>query len=325
MKHSFVVLCSLLFVSLFTACQTEPLSEEVGADLDLEVEESTAITFIPDEGIRMLYASNAGAKLDAEGNVQLLYEANGDGLHGQYVSTSEDGLTFEDRGEEVVYEEAGAFRSKQLPDGTWISYGFNTTRGIEGNCLTSQSSEDGVDFTEDEGCRYTLQEEDEGRMGVYEFFNDSKDNVVLLYLGDLMGMNNVRRAYSTDNGQSFEFTNGNVLGDEDDGGGSNSYVDQKVITLANGDIYLVAMKKGGIYAFLSTDDGVSFQLSPEEPILSPEDFEDLGYGTVRSLHDPQIVMLDDGRYRIYVTAIFGEKKEGTPGIGLSALVSATSQ
>lgn len=302
-------LAVLLAVSL-TACTLQPVS--------------TDISFIPDEGIRMMYASNSGAKLDDDGDMLLLYEANGGELRGQYVSSSEDGLNFEDEGEQVAYEEAGAFRSKQLPDGTWISYGFNTTKGITGTCLTSQSSEDGVTFTEDEGCRYELQDEDNGRMGVYDFFNDSKGNVVLLYIGDLEGMNNVRRAYSTDNGQTFTFTNGNVLGDEDDGGGSNSYVDQKVVVMANGDVFLVAMKQGSIYGFISTDDGETFEPYSDEPLLVPDDFTHEEYGLVRTLHDPQIVMLEDGRYRIYVTALFGERKAGVMEGGLSTLVSATS-
>lgn len=309
---------------ILTACSTETTPES-SLDVDTEdVEESEELNFIPDEGIRMMYASNAGAKLDKDGNMLLLYEANGSELHGQYVAVSEDGLTFEDEGEQVTYEEAGAFRSKQLPDGTWISYGFNTTKGLDGTCLTSQSSEDGKEFTADKGCRYELQEDDKGRMGVYEFFNDSKGNVVLLYLGDLMGMNNVRRAYSTDGGQSFEFTNDNVLGDEDDGGGARSFVDQKVVVMENGDVFLVAMKEGSIFGFISTDDGETFQPYGDEALLVPDDFNDEQLGTVRSLHDPQIVMLEDGRYRIYMTAIFGE---GTPGVtegGLSTLVSATS-
>lgn len=301
---------AVLLAFLLTACTLQSVS--------------TDVSFIPDEGIRMMYASNAGAKLDEDGNMLLLYEANGSDLTGQYIATSEDGLNFEDEGEQVAYEEAGAFRSKQLPDGTWISYGFNTTKGITGTCLTSQSSEDGVTFTEDEGCRYELQEDDNGRMGVYEFFNDSKGNVVLLYLGDLEGMNNVRRAYSTDNGQTFTFTNGNVLGDENDGGGSNSYVDQKVTVMENGDVFLVAMKQGNIYGFISTDDGETFEPYSDEPLLVPDDFTHEEYGLVRSLHDPQIVTLEDGRYRIYVTALFGEREAGVTEGGLSTLVSATS-
>lgn len=312
----------MAFLLLFlTACSQEAVSEN---EISVDVESGEELSFIADEGIRMSYASNPGARVTEEG-VELLYESNfGEkkGGNGQFVAFSEDGLEFEDEGEKVGFEEAGAFRSKQLPDGTWISYGYDTTKGIEGSCLTSQSSEDGIEFEEDKGCRYTLQEDDNGTMGVYDFFSDSKGNVVLLYLGDMLGMNNVRRAYSTDGGQTFEFTNGNVLGDEDDGGGARSYVDEKVIVMPNGNIFLVAMKSGKIYAFESRDDGLTFE-PYEEALLSPEQFVDEEFGEASSLHDPQIVQLEDGTYRIYVCALFalGNKDKSDD---IFTIVSATS-
>ncbi len=285
-------------------------------------------TFIPDEGIRMLDASNPGVRANDDGSISLLYEDRSSNTIDsknkktpsaqQYIATSNKGLIFDDRGEGVTGKEGGQFRAKQLPDGTWRGYGYDTTKGIEGGCLTSQSSSDGVTYTDDEGCRYTLQEEDQGWMGVYDFFADSKNNIVLLYLGDKYGLNNVRRAYSTD-GWTFTFTNGNVLGDEDLGG--MSYVDEKVLVLPDHRVFLVAMQQGTIYGFISEDDGVSFQRY-KEVLLEPSDFTSEQYGTVSSLHDPQIAQLDDGRLRIYVAALFNGDEATTDDVW--GIVSATT-
>ncbi len=278
-------------------------------------------TFIFDEGIRMADASNPGAKLNDDETISLLFQDTSErGI--QHVATSEDGLTFQDRGTRLTPKEGGAFRAKQLPDGTWRGYGYDTTKGIEGGCLTSQSSEDGRTFTDDDGCRYTLQDDDKGTMGVYEFFADSQDNIVLLYIGDKSGLNNVRRAYSNDNGDTFTFTNDNVLGDEDLGGGGRSYVDEKVLVLSDHRVFLVAMQLGTVYGFISEDDGVSFQRY-KEPILEAKDFAGTEYGQARSLHDPQIIQLEDGRYRIYVTAAFNGETESKED-DMEAIVSATT-
>ncbi len=280
-------------------------------------------TFLADEGLRMIEASNPGARMNDDGTISLLYEDRSGERLSQYVATSEDGLLFSDRGESVSNSEGGQFRAKQLPDGTWRGYGYDTTKGIEGGCLTSQSSEDDVTYTDDEGCRYTLQEEDEGWMGVYDFFADSQDNIVLLYLGDKENLNNVRRAYSTDGGWTFTFTNDNVLGDEDLGGGARSYVDEKVIVLSDQRVFLVAMQQGTIYGFISEDDGVTFQRY-KELLLEPSDFVSEEYGVASSLHDPQIIALEDGSLRIYVNVLFNNgtdiKEDDVP-----AIVSATTE
>lgn len=268
--------------------------------------ESAKIIFAPDAGVRMDYASNPGTKVNTDGTIFLLYEDNANG--GQKVSISEDGLTFE-AGESISGAEGAQFRALKLPDGTCRAYGWNSTKGITDgeNGLSSMSSEDCVNYTTDEGYRYTLQENDNGTMGVYEFFNDSKGGVVMLYIGDMYGLNNVRRAYSTDNGWTFAFDKGNVFGDEDAGGGNASYVDEKAIVLEDGTVHIVAMKTGDIYTFVSVDDGETFEL--EGIALSPNDFSELNVG---SLHDPQIVQLPDGRLRIYVTALLKNEDGSNP-------------
>src|SRR5262249_25971716 len=151
--------------------------------------------------------------------------------------------------------------------------------------------------------RYSPQPGDRGMIGVYDHFVDSAGGVVLLYIGDMFGRNNIRRAYSPpgDNGLNFRFERGNLLGDDDAGGGGNSYVDQKSIRLADGRVRLFTMKQGSIYSFISDDEGKTFRLEPGIR-LQPASFPDV---PVKSLHDPWVVRLPDGRYRMYVCASVG--------------------
>ena len=274
---------------------------------------SSAIEFFVD-GKVMEAASNPGAKMDDDGNVLLLFEDRDDSIQGNngiaMATASSDWLDFE-----VIDENAdvGAFRAIELPDGTYRAYGGTATGGdsTKGSSpnegiigIGSLSSNDNVNFTEDEGYRYVLQDFDSGSMGVYDLFVDANDGVVLLYIGNMRGdadaewgKNTVRRAYSTDGGWTFEFDRGYILGNENDTE-SNSYVDQKSLSLGNGQWRLITMRGGYVYSFISNDDGYSFVL--EGLVFSPDDFSTDEYEVI-SLHDPVMVQLPDGRVRIYVT------------------------
>lgn len=244
----------------------------------------------------------------------LLYESHesgGERPFPQVIAQADESSDWLNFTPSISNANAHTFRAHQLPDGTWRAYGFNSTIGIEGTCLTSRSSTDGVTYTNDQGCRYELQEADNGRMGVYELFNQSNGTVVLLYIGDMFGLNNVRRAVSTDNGMTFAFDHGNVLGDENAGGTRNSFVDEKVIALSETSFYLISMKQGDVFGFLSTDDGETFV--PQGRILALADFK----SNATSLNDPQMIRLPDGRYRIYVT-LFDQRNN------LTSIVSATT-
>lgn len=272
------------------------------------------LNFIPDAGIRQVDASNPGVKFTESGDLELLFESQPD--HRPKISIATAASDWLEFTLTSTTASADNFRALKLPDGTCRAYGFNNTKGLTSGTqtLTSRSSEDCLTFTEDAGSRYTLQPEDNGTMGVYDLFNDSKGGVVLLYIGDMYGVNNIRRAYSTDNGWTFTFTNDNVLGDETAGGGGNSFVDEKTVTLSDGRILLVTMKSGKVYTFISADDGVTF--TQEAGVrLDSSDFTDLD---LMGLNDPQIIALPDGRYRIYVTAYYEDKTQSP------VIISATS-
>ncbi len=270
------------------------------------------LNFIPDPGIRVDNASLPKPGLDASGTTYLYYNDHRVEPPREVVATSSDGLDFSPG--IAPPDRASDPRRLRLPNGVWRLYGWDP-RAAE---IRSASSQDGLQFAPDPGVRYMPQPDDKGTIGVYDHFTDSAGGVVLLYIGDMPGLNNVRRAYSPpgDNGWTFAFDRGNVLGDADAGGGPNSYVDQKSIRLPDGRLRLFTMKQGVIYSFLSEDDGKTFRLEPGIRLAQAQ----FGEFRVRTLHDPWVVRLPDGRYRMYVAAAV----DAEPGAGKFVIVSATT-
>ncbi len=279
-------------------CTGDVANEDVG-DQE-EVASTSGFVFIPDDGIRVENASNSGVKKNSDGSLSLVFQNRSNDSRGRndvgVAQASSDWLTF---ARIDVGVDPAQFRAVTLPDGTCRAYGLDATKSgvLPGSSgLKSQSSKDCVTFTEDSGVRYSLTDSDNGSMGVYDLFVDSNKNIVLLYLADLKGANNLRRAVSTDGGWTFVWQADDVLGDAALGGGGQSYVDNKVIVLADGRELMVAMRQGKIYTFVSEDDGKTWTRNSDE--LTPEEF---GTEGVKGLYDPQIVQLSDGRFRIYVT------------------------
>lgn len=314
-------LALLLFVLLITAlnvlpsCVSSPSvtsSPEINTHVQTTTLVSSDLKFIPDSGVRMDNASNPAARVNKDGSISLLYQDLTE--HRTKLTRSPEGIEFTP-GTEINPHH---FRAIALPDGTHRSYLWEPR--VVG--LVSETSRDGVVFSTDTGVRYALQPDDKGMMGVHELFVDRSGGVVLLYIGDLFGLNNIRRAYSRDNGWTFTFDRGNVLGDAGLGGGGRSFVDQKAIVLPDGRIRLFTMKGGTLFGFISTDDGRTF--TQENFQLRPQDFREQG---LISLHDPQPVRLLDGRYRIYVTGIVddGHPVAQSSPSAKQVIVSATTE
>lgn len=175
-------------------------------------------------------------------------------------------------------------------------------------------STDGITFTAVSGVSYSPSSVDNGTSGVYDVFLDKAGvNLTLLYLGDLFGANNTRRAKSTDNGVSFGYQARNILGDDGVGGGGNSYVDINSLVLPDGRRCLYTMKGGMAIWSFSSSDWLAF--APETgPRVSRTDWTEF---PVTGLFDPTVVRLPNGRYRMYVTAQVAADRQ--------ALVSATTR
>ncbi len=267
------------------------------------------LTFIPDSGIRMHLASNPAASVDPEtGTVYLFYEDRTTTPGKRMLATSSDGLNFPGGRLRTEADNLHFPYKVHLPDGTWRKYTFDNASSQ----LKSQSSSDGIHYKPDPGVRYAAQPSDNGKIGVHDQYVDASGGVVLLYIGDMQGVNNVRRAYSPpgNNGWTFTFEDDNVLGDATAGGGGHSYVDPKSILLPDGRRRLFTMSQGPlppqpgvhatgkIFSFISQD-GKSYEMEPGIR-LQAEDFTEFA---VWSLNDPVVVQLPDGRYRMYVAAL----------------------
>jgi hypothetical protein len=286
------------FLMVYVTVIAEPAAP-AASDLD----------FRPDPGVRVDRASLPKPGVDDAGAVYLYYEDQSGERSRELRSVSPDGLTVS----EGVPPPDRALdpRRLRLPGGKWRLYTYDPQAAE----LRSSTSSDGLRFTADLGARYAPQPTDRGTFGVYDHFADRDGGVVLLYVGDMAGQNTVRRAYSPpgDDGWTFRFERDNVLGP---GGGAASYVDQKAIRLPDGRIRLFTMKQGTVYSFISEDDGRNFRLEPGAR-LAPDAFPELN---LRSLHDPWVVRLADGRYRMYVAGAV----QSQPGQPRFAIVSATT-
>jgi hypothetical protein len=254
----------------------------------------------------------AKARIGENGLVYLFYNDTSGKKLKDPIASSYDGLLFT-KGE----TSDGSVRhpyAVELPDGTWRQYILT-----KDNVITSESSLDGTVFTQDEGIRYSPSEEDRGTLGTYDIFVDTNGGVVLLYVADLRGLNNVRRAYSppSDNGWTFSYERGNVLGDDEAGGGSRTYVDIKSVSLPDGRRRLFAMRGGTqILSFISDTELRSFSLEPGVRLLK----SDFTAREVISLHDPMVIKIKDDRYRMYLHLLITD----ATGAKRTVIVSATT-
>lgn len=249
------------------------------------------LVFAVDAGVRVANAAIPAVGLGPSGLTYLYYEDTV--RRRQMVATSPDGLAFGPGSVVTDSNRTADPRRTQLPDGTWRLYQWN----MAARTMGSMRSADGASFIAEAGVRYAPTADDKGTLGVYEAFTES-NQVVLLYLGDMMGLNNLRRAVSTDNGATFTFDRANVLGDANLGGGAQSFVDPESLPLPDGRRRMFVMKQGSIYSFMSADGARSFTQEPGAR-LTPASFTETA---VAIMFDPSPIQLPDGRFRIYVAA-----------------------
>lgn len=271
---------------------------------------------VPDAGVRIHQASNPFASVDSvTGTTYVGYQDRTGG--GDKFQSSSDGLVFANPTAVTYTNRSVDSRSTPMPDGkTWRLYQLNPQTAV----MTSYLSTDGNSFTSEAGTRYHAQAGDNGSMGVYDLYTAGDGALVLVYVGDLHGKNNLRMARSTDNGLSFSFVKGNVLGDDDAGGGGSTFIDNKTIALADGRRRMFTMRAGELQSFVTTD-GYSWSREPGTRI-SYRDFAAVGV-TIYSLNDPVPVIDQQGRLKVYVAASTSGAGSETPGNTDWVIVSAT--
>lgn len=247
---------------------------------------------VPEAGIRISKASNPFATVAANGTAFLGYEDSAS--HSSKFQSSTDGLNFSNETLLTYSNRSVDSRRTLMPDGkTWRLYQYNSAN----KTMTSYVSTDGNNFTPESGLRYTPSSSDNNTIGVYDHYVAPDGSLIMIYVGDLYGKNNLRMARSTDNGLTFTFLKGNVLGDDEPGGGSNTFIDNKTIALPDGRRRMFAMRALELFSFI-TQDGVNWTCEPGVRV-SYRDFAEAGL-TLYSLNDPVAVYMPDGTCRIYV-------------------------
>jgi hypothetical protein len=269
---------------------------------------------VPDAGVRVTKASNPFATVDSSGVAYLGYEDRE--LGGARFQSSSDGLSFSTPTVLTYNNRSVDSRKTLMPDGvTWRLYQLD----LNTKAMTSYSSTNGNTFTADTGTRYAPASGDNNSIGVYDSYVAADNSLIMIYVGDLFGKNNLRMARSTDNGLTFTFLKGNVLGDDDAGGGGNTFIDNKTILLADGRRRMITMRANEIHSFISSD-GVNY--TRENGVrLKTSDFAAAGV-TIYSLNDPVMVRTKEGGYRVYVAASTSATTSEAPGNTNWVIVSA---
>ncbi|MEI6206555.1 MAG: VCBS repeat-containing protein [Desulfuromonadales bacterium] len=273
---------------------------------------------VPDAGLRVEKAGIPFATVNSSSGVTYLgYISAVDGSEAFQSST--DGLTFSNPTPLTLNNRSVDSRRTRLTDGTWRLYMMNQNTGV----MTSYFSSDGNVFgpSLESGTRYSATADDKlsgatPYTGVYDFYYAGDGALILVYLGDLMGKNNLRMAKSIDNGVTFTWVKGNVLGDDNTG---YAFVDNKTIRLADGRTRMFTMRSGQLQSFV-TSDGYTWSREVGTRI-SYRDFTSVGL-TLYSLNDPVPVFDKNSNLKVYVAAATAANAN-TAGNTNWAIVSTT--
>ncbi len=313
-KRVLILLCFL--VLFFSKTQAQPPS----------------FKFMPDAGIRIDCVAIAHATLIND-TLFLFYNQqlfNGTQARRVGIATqSSDWLTFDTTYNYADYQDY--FIRYQMPDSSYRKY------VPVGRDITSESSATGHNYVPDAGIRYSLQPSD-SVLGVRTYVSAPDGSVHMFYntTGQMLIACRHAVAPSGDNGTNFTFAGGNVFGDSLATGGT-AYVDPNALLNPDGSISVYLMNQHGgpfppagraghIHSFTSYDNGQTFSIDRNGADSTRFKFNDFdGISTfpelVYSLNDPKAVILPDGRYRVYVTAMLVDTNTGT---NRYAIVSATS-
>ncbi len=328
MNKSALCLLAVLFLPLAIGAGCVPKAASPTS------EQTSGSAFAIDAGIRVPDASNPLVVGQDGESVTLAYEYRSDELRDQpreraYVASSEDGLSFADGRPWPSGQPIGP-AGVSLPDGSVRRYVYDPAQ----DALTSATLDASGAYRPDDGIRYAPPGADSSdpnarTFGVSTVFVDPDGGVVLLYNGtNAAGDITVNRAYSEpgDNGMRFELTDEDILHGTL---ATNHYADPNAIMLPDGRAWLVIMNQaagprppvgrlGTLHAYVSSDGGETFDYDGE--LLGWSDFTDLD---VRSLNDPKVVLLPDGRLRVYVAAMIPDSTK-EDGYGW-AIVSVTQR
>ena len=248
--------------------------------------------FAPDSGIRV---DSAGISkvLQATSGLYFIYNNQGPD---QSLAISEDGLSFTS----VNIHDYPDYRYEVMPDSSYRRYFVE----IENDSakLRSFNSDGGIEFTMDPGYRYVFTPNDAiTHPNVYAtYFNNALGEVYMVYLAG--EIDNARSIHSEtgNNGLVFGSYTTDIFGDSILGGGNQSFWDPHALVLP---------------------DGSTFTQDPDYRLR----FDDYTEFEVLSLNDPKVILLPDGRYRMYMASMIrtGPGENDIKWAIVSATTSAT--
>lgn len=281
------LICSMIFITVFSR---------------LHLYGQDDLIFVPDGGIRVDSAGISKALIDTAGSYLIYYSHGPD----QGLAVSEDGLDFT----VVNIQDHPDHRHHVLPDSThrryFVEIEDDTAR------LKSQSSDSGSGFSMDPGNRYVFPSNDAiTDPHVYAtYFNNALGEVYMVYLAGEIDNARSIHAEPGNNGWDLGSYTTDIFGDSVLGGGNQSYWDPHAIVLPDDRVRIFTMNqhghpvppaepKGTIYSFTSEDHGMTFTQDPDRRLR----FDDYTEFEVLSLNDPKVILLPDGRYRMYVASM----------------------
>ena len=280
------------------------------------------LIFFPDDGIRLDSSGIRKVLIDPAG-VYILYYTQGPNSG---VATSEDGLNF------TIDDPQNypSFRYNLMPDGSYKHYFIDIDNDTVK--LNSSSSTDGVTFNLDNGNRFVFPPNDAiTSTNVYStIFNNILGEVYMIYLAGEIDNARSIRSESGDNGFHFGSYTTDIFGDSALGGGNHSYWDPDAIVLPDNRVRIFTMNqhghpvppaapKGTIYSFTSADHGETFVKDLDYRLR----FDDFVEFEVLSLNDPKVILLPDGRYRMYLASMI-RTGQGSDSLKWSIISATTS-
>ena len=283
------------------------------------------LIFLPDSGIRVDSCGISKVLVDPNG-VYFLYYTQGPN---NGVAVSNDGLNF------TIDDPQNypSYRYNFMPDSSYKHYFIDIVNDTA--LLKSRSSIDGFTFSLDSGNRFVFPTNDAiTSTNVYStFFNNILGEVYMIYLAGEIDNARSIKSESGNNGWNFGSYTANIFGDSVLGGGNQSYWDPNAIVLPDNRIRIFTMNqhghpvppavpKGTIYSFTSINNGSTY-IQDTDYRLRYDDFNEF---EVLSLNDPKVILLPDGRYRMYVASMIrtGQGNEDIKWSIISATTSTTT-
>jgi len=264
--------------------------------------ENVGLNFTADSGTRITGGSVPCMVQLPSGVYRLFYTYNGE----IYSASSTDGLNFTvDPSKRVTKggttdpdrDSAGNPVLIQFGENSFVLFYEGASESTR--VVLSATSTDGLNFTKQSGIRYSGTSADGGIVSAFDIIKESETLLRMYYVGDWLGKNNIRTAVSTNGGNTWTFERGNICGDDNVGGGPNTYVDPDIMKLPSGG-YKLYVKKGAdkIYSFSSTD-GLTFTQDGGVRLQASQ-FSSLG---VTQLLDPDTFVFADGSMRMFLGAM----------------------